>query len=282
MKYIYLIPQGGFNDCLCQLFIFQQYAIKLNRILLFDFKNSTYNVNFSDYFVLHYNNVIYDNNHIQNIISNKELSVSPLGLSQEHLVSICEGKIKLRAEGAVCFFFNDIPVGFNGNISPESDIVFISQCGGGPLGSNIFKFLDLHHNIKDHILGLFRSIPKPYVAFQIRNTDYKCDYESLLKENINRLKSYKSIFLATDDKQSIDYCKNIGLNIVNFTTFPKENNYTNLHTANIDPHQRMIDLLTDIFIVVGANELISNSNGCFIELLRILRNHQTFIMKKLT
>ena len=84
------------------------------------------------------------------------------------------------------------------------------------------------------------------------------------------------------DDHSVDefLARGEGLNVINFISFPQEE-YVSLHTANIDPKTRMIELLIDIFAVAGANELISNSKGLFIQLLRELRYRKLLTMKML-
>jgi len=52
MKYFSLIPAGGFNDILSQIYFSIEYCIKFKRILLINTVNTDYHINFSDYFTI--------------------------------------------------------------------------------------------------------------------------------------------------------------------------------------------------------------------------------------
>ena len=85
-------------------------------------------------------------------------------------------------------------------------------------------------------------------------------------EHENEIRSFKEIYIATDDKKSIDFYREKGLQVKNFTTFP-HTNYYNLHYSNIDPHTKFIDMICDIFILGFSHTLMSNSSGGFIKLV---------------
>lgn len=280
MKYIYLIPQGGFNDCLTQFLLFQRYASQTGRILLFDFTNSCYNVNFSDYFKTKFNNVICDTNAIKEIILNYDFTVYPKGITVSDIRNIVQSvaKVDLNETGGV--HFKGIGLGFSFKETPNEDLIFASQCGGLSSGYRIFHDLKIVNSVKNYIKNTLKQIPMPYLAIQVRNTDYKCDYQDFISQNLSKIKMYKHVFLATDDKSCLDYCRTQGLNVINFTSFPQDE-YISLHTANINPRTRMLELLVDIFAVVRASDLISNSKGLFINLLRNLRINKRKVLSVL-
>lgn len=58
MRYLYLLPDGGFNDILSRIHICMKYCHKYNRILLINTKYTCYNINFSDYFTINNPNII--------------------------------------------------------------------------------------------------------------------------------------------------------------------------------------------------------------------------------
>ena len=69
-KYVLFFPSGGLNGLLGCLESVINYCKKVNRILLFDMKNTLYNINFADYFDILDSFIIYDSNEIKNIILN--------------------------------------------------------------------------------------------------------------------------------------------------------------------------------------------------------------------
>jgi hypothetical protein len=92
-------------------------------------------------------------------------------------------------------------------------------------------------------------------------------------QNEAYIRSWKEIYIATDDASSIDFYRNKGIDVKNFTTFPKENcKFKNLHISNIDNHTKFIDMLCDIFIIGRSDKLISNSSGGFINLMRSIHS----------
>ena len=118
------------------------------------------------------------------------------------------------------------------------------------------------------------------MAIQVRNTDYKCDYEKLYEDNKTLIHSYNSIYLATDDKNSILFFLSKGLNVFNFTTFKNgSSNFVNLHyyDKSIDPHVKFVDLISDIYLCTMCDKLLSNSRGGFIRLIRDCHSDKNYM-----
>ena len=68
---------------------------------------------------------------------------------------------------------------------------------------------------------------------------------------------------------------NLGLNIFNFTTFNSNKKVNNLHyNTSINGNTKIIDLMSDIYIISMSNKLLSNSQGGFIELVRNCYNNK--------
>ena len=70
-------------------------------------------------------------------------------------------------------------------------------------------------------------------------------------------------------------------NVLNFTQFPPESKNRSLHTSTIDPTVKMNDLLCDIFIAANSKQILSNSAGGFIRLMRDCFSNKNFVMNKL-
>ena len=122
------------------------------------------------------------------------------------------------------------------------------------------------------------KIPKPYVCIQIRNTDYKCNYDDLILENKDTLEKFDNIFLATDDKNACMNLKNVFKKKIHcFTNFPSEN-YHNLHRCNLSGDMKIKDLLSDLFLMAMSEKIISNSKGGYIQLAQSCfdNKHQIF------
>jgi hypothetical protein len=149
----------------------------------------------------------------------------------------------------------------------EDIIVYTSNIGGGTR-YEIFKQLRFTINVKKICNEKYNLLKKPYLCIQVRNTDYKSDYELLYNNNKEEIHSFNEIYLATDDKKVIEFYKSKGLLIQNFTTFPKANRYHNLHNNySIDNHTKIIDLFCDIYIGSMSEKILSNSLGGFKQLL---------------
>ena len=218
--YVYFIPQSGFNDILCLIENALRYCVQYNRILLLDTYNSSYMVNFSNYFIINRENIIYDINEI-NKICNDEVSVYP-------------------------------------------------ECGGG-YGYNMFRSLTILPSVISICKNRYAKLRTPYLCIHIRNTDYKCDYEQLFYNNKELIESYSSVYIATDSKEALEFFKSKHLNVYNFTTFGQSKP---LHyDISIDSHTRMIDLISDIYIITMSDKILSNSQGGFISLVRICNSN---------
>ena len=293
--YVYLLPQGGFNDMLCVIERTLEYCKKYKKTLLLDTVNSVYNINFSEYFNFNLENndvnndinnpndnkvnIISDINEIIKIVKeNNSTSFYPKCINTNIMLNILNGKIKFTfCQKEIIYKFNNKSLSLvNENIN--ENIIIYSFCGGGN-GYNLFKNLTFNSNIKEKCKERYEKILKPYLSIQVRNTDYKCDYIKLYNENKDLIHSnlYNSLYIATDDENVIKFFKsnNLGLNIFNFTTFNSNKKVNNLHyNTSINGNTKIIDLMTDIYIISMSNKLLSNSQGGFIELVRNCYNNK--------
>lgn len=278
-KYIYLvIPTEGLASILNILYRLLIFCENNNRILLFNSFNGPYKINFSDYFNINSKNIIYNLDEIKLILKknsnctiyppNFEIENTEYNWSKEHQCIV--GKYK-----------NNTYI-FNNNINYYKDFAEdIIMCalsgGGGDANKFIINFLSLNENMKQNCLINYNKIPKPYLVIQIRNTDRECDYEKLYEEQKNLIDSFSNIYIATDDKYSIEYFKTKNLNIYNFTTFHNYNKvkcnrkYPSIHKANIEGDIKIKDTISDLYLMTMADKLISNSVGGYIALAYKLR-----------
>jgi hypothetical protein len=273
--YVYFEPQGGLNDILSIIHYVLEYCIKHNRILLVNGEKSEYKVNFSDYFHFPQSTVICDIQQIKQkcieSIENPDFTIYP-PVFKNKWMDILENKIHFQY-GVHGYLYHDIVLDLPMEDRIE-DVIIYCNCGmymsdGYPL----FRTLQIQPHVKKICKERYALLQKPYLCIQIRNTDYKCDYESLYNNYKEKFDSGKDLYLATDDRKCIDYFRSMGLSIHNFTTYP-EGEYYNLHNSKMDPHIKFIDLFTDIYIIAMSSEIISCSNGLFIRLVRSCHANQ--------
>lgn len=274
--YLYCEPRGGITDCFNVIYNAIEYCNKYNKILLVNGNNTCYGINFSDYFNFTNPNIICDKNKIESIISNPNYTIYPPKL-QGKLLDIFHGRKKIiyikkmriyRKIVNVRIFCCDGAIVNLPNEKHKADIIICSNCGGGPNGYKIFKQLVISDKIKKICKERYEQLIPPYLCIQIRNTDYKCDYEKLYQDNKDFICSFNEIYVATDDKNIITYFKDKNLPIKNFTTFPLTDNYTNLHYSDLNSDTKIIDLFSDIYIITRASHILSNSNGGFIKFVK--------------
>jgi len=138
------------------------------------------------------------------------------------------------------------------NEQRKEDIVIFQKYGGvaygGGDGYPLFQSLRIQPVIKKNCNERYECLAKPYLCIQIRNKDYKCNYEELYENHKDEIHLAKQIYVATDDKSAIDFFRSKELPIQNFTTFP-EKYYYSLHTSIMNPMTKMTDLLADIYII---------------------------------
>jgi len=271
---VYLEPHGGLNDILSSILFMKEYCKKHNRVLLVNGNKSVYNINFSEYFSLPGDpTIIFDTELVKKICTNLSYSIFP-NVFQDKMLDIVEGRIvfKYSKYHRPIYLYGKMTLDLP-NESRNETIIVQSRGGGGMNGYPLFKQLVFRQNILDICNERCNRLKMPYLCIHIRNTDYKCDYTTYFLENESFIRSWKEIYVATDDQSSIEFYRNNGLDVKNFTTFPKEpSKFKNLHESNIDRHTKFVDTLCDIFIVARSHKFISNSEGGFVELLRFIHN----------
>jgi hypothetical protein len=234
-----------------------------------------YNINLSDYLILNHENVIYDSNIILDIITQKH-TIYPNEL-HDKIIDIFNNKIIFEYVFNKNFTYNNKSLDFpSGDI--QADVVIVARCGGGN-GYELFRNLKFRPIVSDECIRRYNLLKKPYLGIQIRNTDYKCDYQAFYEKNISLIHSFDNIFIATDDIHALNFYKEKGLTIHNFTTFP-ENDYHNLHKSKINSHIKFIDVICDIYIMALSKKILSNSRGGFIKLVRDCFNNKNNVIEQ--
>lgn len=274
-KYVLYIPQGGLNDCFCNIYNIINYCKTYNRILLL----YMYKYNFNDFFDINHPNIIYDNCEIRKIILENNFSVYPNNLNCK-IIDILDKKIKVQYNPE----HGDYTI--NGIVSHlpkkniNEDIIINSSCGGGR-GFSFFKELTLKNNIKNICKEKMALLPDNYLCIQVRCTDLKCDYKKLYEDNKKIINSYNCVYIATDNNLVVDYFKAEKLNVFNFSTF--SGTYANeaWYQNTACTFTIICDILVDIFIATNSDIILSNSKGGFVNLLRDCFDNKEYILNKL-
>lgn len=283
VKYVLVVPHGGFNDCLGMILKSIEYCKKNERTLLLHMRRPVYNINFSDFFDVLPSvgcDIIYDFNIIMDCITKNKYSVYPSCLNNL-LKDVLYNKVNIAYRGVnSAYFYKNVELSLPSNIV-EADVIVFSAGGGGK-GYTLFQHLTLKNDIKQYCiqrLALLSDVN--YLCIHVRNTDYKCNYQKLYNDNKELIHSFDKIYIATDDKNVITFFKTKHPNVFNFTKFPPQSNYRSLHTSSIDPTVKMNDMLCDIFIAANSKQILSNSVGGFILLMRDCFDNKGFVMNKL-
>jgi len=277
MKYFYFQPKGGFNDHLVRILECINYCKKYNRILLIDTTNSAYRINFSDYFQIEDKNVISDKEIITQICKDCK-SIYPSCFNNK-IIDVLNGTFILKYTHGHGYTYGNKTPFILPNKDMKEDLIIHASCGGGD-GFKLFKDIKICDSLKTICRERYNLMNKPYLAIQIRNTDHKCDYKKLYEENKNLIHSYDSVYIATDDGKSLDFFRDKKLNVYNFTTFPSVIE-GNLHwDKSIEPHTKISDLISDIYLLTMSDKIISNSKGNFITLVRNCFKNKEDIVKK--
>jgi hypothetical protein len=233
-------------------------------------------MNYADYFEFPFDNVICDSTKFMEICNNPNCTVYPTGLNN-NILDLINGTCLAQHVGGGNYTFNGHVTRLPQHVCEETIIVF-STFGGGN-GYPLFNQLRINNYIKNECKKRYDLLQPPYLCIQVRNTDYKCDYQSFYNENKTLIHSFNEIYIATDDINVLEFYKKSSLNIKNFTTFP-EGSYDSLHNSNLSAQLKMIDLMCDIYIIAMSDTLLSNSAGCFINLVRNCFNNKQHMLQQ--
>jgi len=286
--YVYFEPKNGFNDILYNVLRTLKYCSKKKRILLVNGRKTLYGINFSQYFAIpeYARSMIIDTEEIKKICSKQHYTVYPNNLKGE-LINMLNAlydespllnPTREKNDRAIYAYKNTV---LSLPVEKRPEHILIHSRAGGGGGYALLNKIQFHKGVLDIFRDRYKRLDKPYLAIHIRNTDYKCDYEQYFFTNEILIRSFKQIYVATDDVNAIEFYRRRGLNLTNFTTFPKETAYISLHSTNIDGHTKFIDMLCDMFIMGLAEKLLSNSKGGFIELARSVHQNKPIWMKRL-
>jgi len=210
LSYFFCFPQGGFND-FCEIiwssFI---YCKKFDRILVIDTRHIiTFKDDFRNYIII--NDPLVYTGDIDILFDDLKKSDSTFypkissKLSDFENISDITSKFIWKKLG---IYFNEFRCSISLDKNYDEKVLIYSTVKGGPNISNLLQISKLDSALQNKIKTKYESIPKDYVAIHIRNTDYSSNFKKFHEDHMHLLKN-KSIFLATDDYNVIEYFKNI-------------------------------------------------------------------------
>lgn len=302
VKYVLFVPMGGLNDMLGVIQDTIDYCNRYGRVLLLHTLPCEYNINFSDYFEINNKNVICDSNEIKQILINNELTVYPTILKKDLLnifncncsstIPVKDGKgyeyvtrkNQLCYEKGGSFSYHEstplvLPIH-----NPKEDVIIHSRCRNGEYqhkAEQLFRSLEFTEKLKNWCKSKINVLPDNYICIQVRHTDNVSDYKKLYSDNKLKIESSSNVYVATDNKSVLEYFKDKRDDIINFTTYPEVRG-KNLHNdTTIEPEVRICECITDIMVATNSKEILSNSSGGYILLMRHCFQNKKDILSKL-
>ena len=277
--YMVLQPLGGLNDILCTIHRCKDYCLTHNRKLII------HTANLRDHFLFPDGIEKYLYSQDENIL----LGLPRIQIVRERLAPwVDEG-----VEGSPWISrFGDVDAIKNLNCSYQEDVIIYQAFGGGFIGGEAFKYLDLQPSLKEYIKAKLVEIPGDYHAIHFRHTDYKSDIQDLrnLIKSVSR--DGKHIYLATDNGSVLRSIKQeFGEMIINLTGSLSEDCLP-IHLSQLSKEEyASYDAIADIAILAFAESLscprLMNPTDPLIEvsgfclLARHLRNLEKHLLKQI-
>jgi len=285
-KYIICKPRGGLNDIFGFVTMCLKYAIRFNRILVIDTRKSLhFKDNFFKYFdINNANKHIYTSNidtlynSIQKctLFAANTITTTPRNKQHINYNDFDPFKHNIRIIDLNTDYPEDVILYGSNNANLTKDIIYF------------FKNFNLTPMVLNKLKTRINTMPNKYISVHIRNTDYKSNVILFIKNNYSQLKN-KHIFLATDDKNSIELFKThfTPSHIYTFFQFPKSNKkYYNragsgihFNIRNNDEHKIFnIDTLIDIILLANSTKyLYSCEQSGFSQGVKMLFNEKHII-----
>jgi hypothetical protein len=253
-RYIVCYPGGGITDMLSVIGLCLDYAIKHKRTLLIDttYKTSWFKHDIFDYVDFTHAS-IYSKHPRDFYPSFQTKSVYPQLMKDnfDNLEHIYKNK-------AYHMLGTEKSLATNLSSHYKEDIVVYSNCGTSKSTSYlnlILSTMQFKNTVLTPFLKNYLKLPENYISIHIRNTDIKSNTDEFLRANRSNLKD-KFIYLASDDKHTIDKFKSIYKgNIYNFSNIPNKDG-ENIHYNHDEIPQTdfIIDCFVDILLLAASSE----------------------------
>lgn len=256
-KYMYVFPEGGFNN-ICQIiWKCYEYSLKYNRTLVIDTRYiCTFRDDIRKYLIFTLPNVFDGDidilfNSLKNTSTFYPKELKDVFTDDKINYKTIVSQFKFTKKG---YLYNDINLTINLNKDYEEDIIFYAQCKGGNGILNIFKNVKLYNKLKDVIKNRISKLPKDYVSIHIRNTDRVSNMKEFIKNNHSNFVG-RNLFVASDNLNSIKQMKTLYKNVYSFSNIPDIGNKAiHANNWNLNKEEFIIDCIADIFLLCYGKE----------------------------
>ena len=195
-RYLLCRPLGGLNDTLCQIDHCRRYAEQFGRILIVDGRYSGILGEFGDYFDMA------GEGHILRTTSPEMPDIDAMDCLPTEVrgrVSSIKWSGYASPQGYVATDeITGAPLRFDRTCDHAAPLLIHEQAGGGVNSFDLLERLTIAPALAARIRAVFDSLPQPFLALHIRNTDYKTDLDMVLefmrKRNVRR-----DLVLCTDN-----------------------------------------------------------------------------------
>lgn len=201
-KFVYCVAFGGLNDVINQTMLGYDFCQKHGRLLVLNTRLSRLADDLGNYF--HLTSPILSHMPLQDFFSQaKLLSVKPV----ENLEAPTSREIALEQNSD-----HDILISANHKYSATKTKRFLT-------------LFELRANLLTTLRQRYQQLPPDYIAVHIRNTDYASDVPQFIKHNQKNFEG-RNIFLASDNRNSIEQFKQINACVFTFSNIPEYNAIT--------------------------------------------------------
>ena len=159
------------------------------------------------------------------------------------------------------------------------------------LGEMDFPCLKRGHSLTNHLSywkskydEVSNNESSSYLSIQIRNTDRYCDYKSLYEEYEEQIQKYDAVYVATDDREALEFMQSKISKVFNFTDFPQnvKNRKRGLHYPNdVNTEIKVRDLLCDLYLMAMSDKIITKSLGGYCKLAKSLNADKKRVREQL-
>lgn len=276
-KYFIVYPRGGFVDIISVIEKCLNYAVTYGRQLIIDSRRSQMNDDIQKY--IHFNHPNIESCDLDKFYgSTNDLSVYPIEnkyhldkLGQSHTNGIY---MHITETGEKISLKTDLTKDY------IEDVVIYCHCRDSGIGTIIFN----HIIFADFIMNEYRKrvsvLPKDYISFHIRNTDYTSNVSSFIETHKQKMLT-SPFFLASDNQNDIDKIKSeFGNNVYTFSKGSPNSFPLHFLAGKSDEYkkQNIIDGICDLLLLAGGKEIYySQQNSGYSNLAAYLQKNKEIL-----